>query len=587
MDTKKLLKNRTIYCVAIFAVSLFFFGYSNASAAISYFSPSSGNITVGNIFTVNILVNTEGVTINNAEAVISFPKDLLEIVSVGKSGSIFSLWVEEPAFSNSAGTLSFNGGVPTPGFNGAAGKILSVVFRVKNGGSASLVFSSTTVRANDGYGTNVFKTGVQASFNLISEGKAVSSEEKLSPTPSVAPVVGGLPAAPQISSPTHPDQEKWYSNNNPKFIWKLSSDVTAVRILYDKFSTSRPTVIYKPPISEKQLENIKDGIWYFHAQFNNAKGWSDVVHFRIQVDTERPISFNITEVPREDNTAPKVKFIFDAKDETSGIDHYEIKIDGGDPEIWGDSESHQYETSIVSPGKHTLLAKAIDKAGNSLASSIEFTVEVLVSPTIIDYQKELQSGEPLIIHGSTYPNSKVNVWLQKENDNLKSFTIESDRSGEFIFTDNEKLSDGVYKLWVEVIDGRGARSLPSGKITISITESAVFRIGNWAISFLAVVVPLVALIIMLLLLLWYGWYKFSFMRKRLRKEVREVESALHKSFELLKEDIRTQVKTLERARTKRQLTEEEEKIIKQLKRDLDGAEEIIREEIEDIEKEVK
>ncbi|MDP2638623.1 MAG: cohesin domain-containing protein, partial [Candidatus Azambacteria bacterium] len=154
-------------CLILFGI----FASQNAQAATSYFSPSSGNFTVGNIFTVNVLVNTEGVAINNAEATINFPSSLLEIVSISKSGSIFSLWVEEPTFSNSAGTLSFNGGLPTPGFNGAAGKVLGAVFRVKKEGSASLVFSSAAVRANDGYGTNVFKSGAQAIFNLISEGK--------------------------------------------------------------------------------------------------------------------------------------------------------------------------------------------------------------------------------------------------------------------------------------------------------------------------------------------------------------------------------------------------------------------------------
>ncbi len=44
---------------------------------------------------------------------------------------------------------------------------------------------------------------------------------------------------------------------------------------------------------------------------------------------------------------------------------------------------------------------------------------------------------------------------------------------------------------------------------------------------------------------------------------------------------------IEKTRTKRQLTEEEEKIVKQLRKDLDDAEKFVRKEIEDIEKEVK
>ena len=99
--------------------------------------------------------------------------------------------------------------------------------------------------------------------------------------------------------------------------------------------------------------------------------------------------------------------------------------------------------------------------------------------------------------------------------------------------------------------------------------------------------PIVSLVILLLFIAWYGLYKFSRFRKKIKKEVREAESALHKAFDLLKEDIRKQVKMLEKTSTKRELTEEEDKILKQFKGHLDDAEKFIRKEIEDIEKEVK
>ncbi|KKR47143.1 MAG: hypothetical protein UT80_C0010G0001, partial [Parcubacteria group bacterium GW2011_GWC1_40_13] len=116
---------------------------------------------------------------------------------------------------------------------------------------------------------------------------------------------------------------------------------------------------------------------------------------------------------------------------------------------------------------------------------------------------------------------------------------------------------------------------------------AFLKIGSLAISLLAVIVPLVAIIILLLLVVWYGWRKFSMLRKKLKKEVREAEFTLRKTFDLLKKDIREQIKMLEKTRAKRQLTEEEEKIIKQLGRDLGDAEAVIEKEIEDIEKAVK
>ena len=74
---------------------------------------------------------------------------------------------------------------------------------------------------------------------------------------------------------------------------------------------------------------------------------------------------------------------------------------------------------------------------------------------------------------------------------------------------------------------------------------------------------------------------------KIKKEVREAETVLHKAFDSLKEDVREHIKLLEKTKTKRQLTEEEEKIIKQLRKDLDNAEKFVSKEIKDIEKEIR
>ena len=554
------------------------FGARAANAATLYFSPSSGNFSVGDILTTNIFVNTQGQSINNSDAVINFPAGLLEIVSVSKSGSIFSLWVEDPVFSNSAGTITFNGGLPAPGFNGTAGKFLSVVFRVKSAGTASLLFSSGAVRANDGYGTDILQTKMQAQFTLISEDRPIAPP----------PTALGAPQAPVISSSTHSDSNKWYVESDAKFTWNLPSGVTGTRLLAGKIPSVVPTTAYMPAISSKELPDLADGIWYFHVRLQNSAGWGDTSHFRFQIDTEKPSSFDIQEIKRDDLTNSRVAFKFSAKDKTSGIDHYEVQIDTGSPYVWRDGGSGVFETPILGSGKHVLIAKAIDKAGNSLANSVEFVIEALESPTITDYPRELASGEILTIKGKTkYPDASINIFLQHEKDEPKSYSMKSDKDGKFIFVAEDRLSSGIYTAWAEVVDEKGARSEPSEKVTIAVERPALLRIGSWAVVFLSVLIPLIALILTLVYLTWHWWHKFATMRKKIKKEIREAEQALHKAFDLLKEAIREQIKMLEKAKSKRQLTEEEEKIIKQLKRDLDDAEKFVKKEIEDIEKEMK
>ncbi|MEK7185496.1 MAG: cohesin domain-containing protein [Patescibacteria group bacterium] len=204
------LKNkntRIAYFAIVFAFSIFLFGHNSAYAASLHLSPSSGNITVGNILNVSILVDTQGKTINNADAVIQFPANLLEAVSVSKTGSIFSLWVEEPAFSNGAGTISLNGGIPAPGFSGSAGRVATVAFRVKAPGFASLVFNSGAVRANDGLGTDILNFSDTATFTISPAPEIPVPKPTPTPEPEPAPII--------VDEPVVVEEEEVYTPPAP------------------------------------------------------------------------------------------------------------------------------------------------------------------------------------------------------------------------------------------------------------------------------------------------------------------------------------------------------------------------------------
>jgi len=556
-----------------------------ASAATLYFSPSSGSYAAGSVVTANIYVSSVDQAMNAASGVISFPSDKLEVTSLSKTGSIFSLWVQEPSFSNSAGTVNFEGIALNPGFIGTSGKLITVNFRVKAAGVAALNFSSGSILANDGKGTNILIGLGNAQFSLNVAAVGPQATESISPS-----VAAGTPLAPKISSLTHPDPEKWYANSNPKFVWSVPSDITAIRILYDKYPASQPGVVYVPAISEKQLEDIKDGVWYFHAQFKNAQGWGAISHFRFQIDTQPPEPFVIKFIDGKEPENPQPTVIFDADDAPSGINYYKVKIGEGNFFLVSSNEtvkSNPYTLPLQASGKRTILVQAFDKAGNYTTASEEFIIKPLEAPIITDYTKELESGEPIMARGTTYPDSAVTLWLQRNGDEAKSFKIQSDKEGNFIFAADGGLKDGVYKLWAEATDGRGAKSLPTEKFTIVLAKAAIFRVGGWAISFLAIIVPFIALIFVLFMIVWRGWHKLSFMKKRLRGEVREAEQALHKAFNLLKENISEQIKRFMKRLFRFANTEEEEKIIHHLKENLDSAEKFIKKEIEDIEKEVK
>lgn len=152
----KLLKifNQNRILLILVIVMCFFIPYKTNAASLSIL-PNSTIVSVGNTVTVKVFVNTFGKSINNGEAVIQFPVDMLDVISVTKSSSIFSLWVEEPSFSNSTGKITFNGGIPSPGYIGQSGYIVSITFKAQKQGTASILFSDGVVRENDGLGTDI------------------------------------------------------------------------------------------------------------------------------------------------------------------------------------------------------------------------------------------------------------------------------------------------------------------------------------------------------------------------------------------------------------------------------------------------
>ena len=131
-----------------------------------FVSPLTGTYAVGQTFSVRIMVSSPRQSINAISGVLSYPTSKLQVTSVSKIGSVLSLWVQEPTFSNSQGRVTFEGVVPNPGFAESNGRVLGVNFKVVGTGPADIRLTSGSLLANDGYGTNVLKTLGNASFIL-------------------------------------------------------------------------------------------------------------------------------------------------------------------------------------------------------------------------------------------------------------------------------------------------------------------------------------------------------------------------------------------------------------------------------------
>lgn len=454
-------------------------------AATLSLSPASPTVNAGDIVTVRLLVNTQGVPINQGEGTLRFPTDMLEVVSASKASSIFTLWVEEPSYSNQSGTVSFDGGLPTPGYTGSSGTVLSITFLAKKKGTATLSLSESAIRANDGLGTDVLSYAGGSTITITDTTTAPSPSPSEAPqTPSAPASAVGEGAITNLTSTSHSNQDAWYQNTSPLMTWVLPKGATAIQTIVDKDKNATPSVTYKPAIVERRISGLEDGIWYFNIRARIGTTWGPVSSYTLRIDTTAP---QFTKTPTVTYDAAQQRIVLSdiaATDTTSGLNRYEVHIDGGEPSIITPESIVAGSATVPfkTAGTHTLIFRAVDYAGNQTE-----TASIVNVPT--------------------------------------------------------PLADQV--LW----------SIGSLAITF----------GSFAL--LILLITLIALIAAIT-----AWYKLYILKAGAKSRIEKRDKLLHRSLRIYKEELERHLRTLERAGTKRELTDEEADLNEDLKKNVDDLE---------------
>ncbi len=555
---------------SLFLISGFWFHVSATQAATLYFSPSSGSYAAGATLTLGVYVSSGDKSMNAVSSVISFPPDKIEVLSIDKSDSIISLWVQKPSFSNSLGTINLEGIVLNPGFQGDAGRIIRAHFKVKNVGSSAINFSSASVLANDGQGTNILSEIKAADFNIISSSIAPDS----TPPPALTQP---LPGAPEIFSSTHPDQNKWYADKNLKLEWSLLKDISGIRMILDKKPDSIPEISSPEFLKSFDYRNLENGIWYFHLRFKNQSGWGKTSHFKIQIDSDPPESLSIKLMDGKETTSRAPSFCFEAKDALSGINYFQAKI-GEKNFVKIDGAS--YSAPLLEPGKHLLVVRAFDKAGNYLESSEEFIIKPIEPPFFTEFTNKISTQETLVIRGKATPDSRINIYIQRNGESAEIQSIKSNNNGNFIFAFENKLGEGIYSIWAYVIDEKGFKSDPSAKINIQVYRSGFFKFGKAA----ALINILIALTALAFVLAIYAWARLMKWKKIMEEEAKKTEAQLHNVFDALKENVENEIAKID---GKDNLSAKEKQASGELKKELNISENFINSKIKDIKKNLK
>ena len=371
---KKIIRGLGI--VIVVSATAVTIGVHAASAATLSFSPQSGTYFTGRSFTVSVVVSSPDQAMNAVQGEVSFPTKNLEVLSLSESNSAMSIWVQNPTFSNQDGTIDFGGVAVSPGFQGTNGNVITIRFEAKNSGNAALMFNSGSVLANDGKGTNILTSMGSANLTIAPLAAApVSTAPASAPTPAgnrntLSPAI--INSTPSIIS------GQWYNLNQIAFDWSVPADAEGVDYTISTNQNLQLPNVNQGTVSQASynLSQFSDGIWYFFVSFESGSAWSPPAMEKFMLDRTPPEPFVISRVDTNQADSQPI-FAWSANDNTSGIDHYAVKIGDGD---WFNASTIQNGSSsyILPPqsptGVRTLTVRAFDKAGNYTDASLTFSV---------------------------------------------------------------------------------------------------------------------------------------------------------------------------------------------------------------------
>lgn len=324
------------------------FSVDARGGAALFLNPSAASFLLGSTFNLSIILDTKGAPANTVEVELSFPSDKIQLVNPSVGQSVIQIWAAPPQFSNREGKIYFVGGIPAPGIVTSSGIILTLSFRVIAPGSGEIKFGErTSVLANDGKGTNFLEQKRPAFLKFL-----------------IPP-----PQGPEISSPSHPDQEKWYRDNNPIFIWPKSVFSTGFSYSIDRDPTGIADTAVDGTDATASFQNLKSGIWYFHLRERGDGVWGGLSTYVVKIDNDLPADFEVEVSPSKRTADRNPVFRFFTTDASSGFDHFEMKIiplsETSAGEFFFFEVTPPYQAIDLKPGRYEILVRAVDRAGNT------------------------------------------------------------------------------------------------------------------------------------------------------------------------------------------------------------------------------
>jgi hypothetical protein len=171
--------------------------------------------------------------------------------------------------------------------------------------------------------------------------------------------------------------------------------------------------------------------------------------------------------------------------------------------------------------------------------------------------------------------------LTDSDGGVSSTKVPSNEAGVFTLLWDKKLDSGVYEMRARVFDSRGSVSDYTENRVIIVERMVLVRFGIFVMNWLSVILIIIIATLMVLATLWYALVQFARFRRKVRRNLAEVENTLHVNVRALRSDTAEFHDVLVKAERKRELTKEETAILKKFKKRLQITEKEIEQKLEE------
>jgi len=166
-----------------------FFGVYRVQAANFDIQTLVPTCRVGNNISLQISLNSPDMAANAVQGTLRFAANEMSLIGLETKDSLVQFWVQEPLKNNVAGLISFEGAILNPGYLGKSGRILELTFNCRQEGNTTLSFSSGSILANDGKGTNILDKLASLNITIL---------PKTSGTADATGIVAGTKISPKL-----------------------------------------------------------------------------------------------------------------------------------------------------------------------------------------------------------------------------------------------------------------------------------------------------------------------------------------------------------------------------------------------------